>query len=294
MENLYQIPSQAIAAFEATTGLSVSVHDRSKSLLLLLPPERFMHQSPLCKMVKAAGFEQACIRFDAQQTHEDLLTQPDGRVQCCFAGLVECAVPVFFQNKLEWVLFAGPRWPGAALTQVARDVQPPPPKTLFTEWPDPPRAIGDAESQTMLELLRQLAARLLRWREDFERVQKIEPRTPGGIFRQNPITHRRAVIAKFIYDKHRGPLKLKDLARVLHLSESRAGHAVKEACGETFIALLTQARLRTAAGLLRHTSLSVRDVATRSGFDDVSHFHAVFRRYFKVTPREHRRSGKES
>jgi len=294
MENLYQVPAQAIAAFEAVTGLSVSIHDRAKSLLLILPPNRFWHQSPLCNAVKAAGHEQTCIRFDAQKTHEDLMSRPEGRVQICFAGLVECAVPVFYREKLEWVVFAGPRLPSPELTIAERDTQPPASKTILAKWPNPPKAIQDAEAGALLELLRQLAARLLKWREEFERVQAIAPQKASGIFQQNPLTHRRAVIAKIIHDQHRNPLKLKDVARVLHLSESRAGHAVKEACGETFISLLTQARLRTAAGLLRHTSLPIRDVATRSGFDDVSHFHAVFRRYFKVTPRQHRKSGRES
>jgi len=294
MENLYQVPVQAIAAFEAISGLTVSVHDRAKSLLLILPPERFWHQSPLCKAVKAAGHEQTCVRFDAQQTHEDLLSKPEGRVQICFAGLVECAVPVFFREKLEWVLFAGPRMPSAGLTIAERDTQAPASRAIFAKWPNPPKAIQDAEARNILELLRQLAARLLKWREEFEQVQAIAPSKPSGIFQQNPLTHRRAVIAKIIHDQHRSPLKLSDVARALHLSESRAGHAVKEACGATFISLLTQARLRTAAGLLRHTTLSIRDVAARSGFDDVSHFHAVFRRHFKSTPRQHRKSGRES
>lgn len=294
MENIFQVPAQAIAAFEAITGLTVSVHDRAKSLVLLLPPERFWHQSPLCKAVKAAGHEQACVRFDAQLTHEDLLSKPEGRVQICFAGLVECAVPVFFRDKLEWVVFAGPRLPGAGLTNVARDTQAAASRTIYSKWPNLPKPVQDAEAQHVLELLRQLAARLRAWREAFEHVQTIAPAKPASIFQQNPLTHRRAVIAKIIHDRHRGPLKLVDLARALHLSESRAGHAVKEACGATFISLLTQARLRTAAGLLRHTSLPIRDVATRSGFDDVSHFHAVFRRHFKATPSQHRKSGRES
>ena len=83
---------------------------------------------------------------------------------------------------------------------------------------------------------------------------------------------------------------LKDVAKALHLSESRAGHAVKEACGATFVELLTQARLRSAAGLLRHTSLPVKDIALRSGFEDVSHFHAVFKAHFKATPHKYRKS----
>ena len=84
-------------------------------------------------------------------------------------------------------------------------------------------------------------------------------------------------------------MRLQDLAEVLHLSESRAGHAVKEACGETFLKLLTEARLRTAANLLHHTNLSILDVALRSGFGEISHFHRSFRERFKTSPLKYRK-----
>jgi len=72
-------------------------------------------------------------------------------------------------------------------------------------------------------------------------------------------------------------------------SESRAGHAVREACGASFIELLAETRLKTAAGLLRYSNLPVVDVAERSGFGDLSHFHQAFRKRYRMTPHKYRR-----
>ena len=101
---------------------------------------------------------------------------------------------------------------------------------------------------------------------------------------------RPIAIRCYLQKHHSNPtLTLDDLARHLALSTSRAGHAVREACAKTFIALLTDTRLGTAAGLLRHTDLAIDRVVTQSGFGNRTHFHAVFSRELHVTPGAYRR-----
>ncbi len=65
---------------------------------------------------------------------------------------------------------------------------------------------------------------------------------------------------------------------------------MREACGESFITLLTEIRLRTAAGLLRHTSLPVTQVMQQSGFGNRAHFHQVFKQRFASSPGKYRSS----
>ena len=139
----------------------------------------------------------------------------------------------------------------------------------------------------ILELLRQLGARLREWREQVERVpaRTFEPQRRRSALPVN----RRAAIEMFIQRRHPYPVRLADLAKHLHLSESRAGHAVQEACGVSFVGKLSAARLDTAAQLLRHTNLAVLEVATRSGFGDLSNFHLSFRRCFGLPPHQYRK-----
>jgi AraC family transcriptional regulator of arabinose operon len=104
---------------------------------------------------------------------------------------------------------------------------------------------------------------------------------------------RSTAIRHFIQGRHMQRIRLEDLAEHLHISESRAGHAVREACGKSFVELLVEARLHTAAELLRYTNLSVLEISMRSGFNDLSHFHETFRARFKATPHRFRKREQE-
>ncbi len=285
----YEVPEKAVAAFEKATGLRVCFHDVGQTLGPFLPPERFTHNNPFCSAVKA-GWMQACTAFDGRLTHRELAARPEGRVQICHAGLVEWVVPLRFSGVIEGVLFAGQRRAGRGLSTAARD---PAPALEPAPWKDPHgvlRLVDDAEAEWLLELARQLAARLQHWRGELAAPRRTRPaRDGGGVFDLSDLATRRSLIHAFIHREHCRAPTLQDLARHLHLSESRAGHAIKEACGAPFVKLLSAARLRTAAGLLRHSNLSVLDIAGRSGFNDVSHFHHEFRKQFGTTPHRYRR-----
>ncbi|MBN8526882.1 MAG: helix-turn-helix transcriptional regulator, partial [Planctomycetes bacterium] len=54
--------------------------------------------------------------------------------------------------------------------------------------------------------------------------------------------------------------------------------------GRGFADLLAEARLVTAATLLRGSALPVLEVGQRAGFGDASHFHACFRKRFGCSP----------
>ena len=100
---------------------------------------------------------------------------------------------------------------------------------------------------------------------------------------------RRIIIQTFVLHHHtHEQVYLSQLAKVLGLTESRTSHVVQETFGRSFRQLLLEARLRTAMGLLRHTDMDMRQVASRSGFEDLRHFHRVFKRETNQTPRHYR------
>jgi AraC-like DNA-binding protein len=288
----FSVPEQAIQAFERLSDTRVSVHDLVGTLIPFLPPERFRHIHPLCAAVKVHHGE-SCIDFSIRRLRREISSQPDGRVQVCFAGLVEFVVPVFQRRQLEWVFFAGPRTPGRKLRNAVRDTNPLPKPSPWPAGTAMPPPIDDAEAQTILENLRQLAARLRVWSTEMQ-TSGASYKTPGLDAFSDDLATRRARIRYFISTRHTNPARLADLAELLHLSESRAGHAVKEACGQTFSKLINEARLRTASGLLQHTNLSVLEIALRSGFEEISHFHRCFRARFKTTPLQYRKQSESA
>lgn len=285
----HQIPLQAIEAFEKTTGLSISIHDLSGVLYNYLPHERFYHNTPCCLAVKGAH-DVACVAFDAKRIHSEMRDRPDGMIKVCHAGLVEWVVPRLSQLGLDWLLFAGQRRPGKQFSAATWDSTPRPRRAPWTSSTPLPPPIDDAEAQIILEMLRQLSARLERWRLELDRSASAPAaglREPGT--RTDVLATRRAAIRRLIESRHRSGLRLADLAEYLHISESRAGHAVREACGKSFIELLVETRLKTAASLLRYSNLAVVDVVERSGFGDLSHFHQSFRKRYRMTPHCYRK-----
>src|SRR5476649_1667770 len=140
--DVFVIPERAIEAFESLTQTRVTVHDLRGRLRPFLPPERFQHVHPLCAAVKVRNGD-ACVDFSVTRLRREISSTPEGRVQVCFAGLVEFVVPVFERKQLEWVLFAGPRTPGI-LAGAVRDGAPPPRVSPWTPGAQMPPPIDDA------------------------------------------------------------------------------------------------------------------------------------------------------
>jgi AraC-like DNA-binding protein len=59
---------------------------------------------------------------------------------------------------------------------------------------------------------------------------------------------------------------------------------MKTTLGLTPSRWILDAHLKRAAQLLESTGFSVSDIALKSGFDNLSHFHRCFRCAFKLTP----------
>lgn len=261
------LPRRAVAAFEALTGLTLSLHDRSGVLGPRLSAVRTEHRNPWCKAVKAVA-QDACTRFCAKTLHAET---GDGEVACtrCHAGLVQWAVAGISGGRPLWLLFAGVRQPGEGLAIDLRDPAEPPRLPAWLDGPSPPPVARDAAVPG--EALAQLNARLLRWYEE------------GGAAPGMP-RRRDQAIREFIRANQGKDIGLPELARHLGLSVDRARHAAREACDMGFSRMLAEERLATAAQLLRHTDLPVAEVAARSGFRSVSHFHARFRARFGRSP----------
>lgn len=276
MDDPYLQPELSIGCFERWSGLTITVHDLQGRLEPYLAPSRHWHVTSSCAAVKRSAHGLKCIAFDAQRVHADAPLFPQGRVQICHAGMVEAVVPVLRGTVIELVLFAGQRSAGSNLL-MATDPQEP---TPLPRGAPRPRPIDPDEAQLVLEGLRQLGARLRLWLDEMT--------SPGVAQRLPSPSQRRGQIAQFIADRHHDAVALADLAAHLDLSRHRTAHVVKELFNQTFISLLTQARLRSACAMLTHTSLTMPDLARRSGFGDADHFHRVFRRFLRTTPGRYR------
>lgn len=84
------------------------------------------------------------------------------------------------------------------------------------------------------------------------------------------------------------PWSLTRLAEAVSVSPAHLTTQVRRWTGRSLGQWSLQARLDEAALHLRHSPLSVAQVAERSGFTDLSHFRRLFRRRFQLSPQEYR------
>lgn len=89
--------------------------------------------------------------------------------------------------------------------------------------------------------------------------------------------------------RYRDDLRLGDAVRLSGMSQATFCRRFAAATGRTFTAYVTALRLHDVRRALADSDRPITDAAFAAGFNNLSHFHAVFRREVGCTPREYRR-----
>lgn len=244
-------PHEAIAYFERTHGLMVTVHDYAGQLRGFVGSERLVHRHSRCIAARSSS-QVRCLSHDVEEVRRLALTYAHGAIRRCHAGVGEAVLCTLHQGSLAWVLFAGP----LATTSAAQEAD-------------------------IIEGLHQLAARLSQWEQQHSVWPRGESVDRGGA---GSPSGRSGRIIRWLQVHHADEVSLDDLAAHLGLSRFQASRAVRQSTGKGFSDLLRNARLATAQALLQETDLAVADIAARSGFHDRSHFHRCFKAIYGMSP----------
>lgn len=86
----------------------------------------------------------------------------------------------------------------------------------------------------------------------------------------------------------RDNLTIPTIAKGMHMSESQLRRKVRAFLHTTPQLFLRSFRLRKATQMIRHTNLSIKEIAYQAGFGDPAHFSNVFMREFGKRPSEWR------
>jgi len=86
------------------------------------------------------------------------------------------------------------------------------------------------------------------------------------------------------HDLHR-PWTVAELSRRVNLSPSRLAHLFARDVGVAPGQYLRDLRLERARALVEHSTLSVKEIMARVGFNDPSHFARDFKRRYGAPPR---------
>lgn len=81
---------------------------------------------------------------------------------------------------------------------------------------------------------------------------------------------------------------LTELAQRQHYDFAWYSREIKKKTGSTFTELVQQKRLSQAAFMLKNTDINIADIAIKTGYDNISYFHRIFKEKFGLTPHEYR------
>ncbi len=85
-------------------------------------------------------------------------------------------------------------------------------------------------------------------------------------------------------------ITLKEVARLVNMSEVSFSRFFKQRTGNTFIDSLTEIRLANASRMLIDTTQSIAGIAYYCGFNNISNFYRTFKKRKTCTPKEFRES----
>jgi AraC-like DNA-binding protein len=96
------------------------------------------------------------------------------------------------------------------------------------------------------------------------------------------------VIANYTQEVH-----LDEVAHLANMTETAFCRYFKKVTKKTFVALVTEFRIKHACELLRSSQLSMAEICFESGFGNLSHFNKQFKQYMNETPLQYRKLVRE-
>lgn len=92
----------------------------------------------------------------------------------------------------------------------------------------------------------------------------------------------------YIRQHYAEEIRIADLAKNVHVSESHFYAVFKKYCGSSPIAYINNYRLSLAAEHLINSDDTISEISDRNGFSDALYFSRMFRKNYGMSPREYR------
>lgn len=96
-------------------------------------------------------------------------------------------------------------------------------------------------------------------------------------------------LKKLIAEQYAQPLTIEYLAERVFMSPNYLRTIFKEHTGSTVLEYLTQIRMERASDMLRSSVLKIHEISAKVGYENPSHFCAIFLKRTGVTPNQYRK-----
>jgi AraC-like DNA-binding protein len=269
--------AKALGAFRVASGMQICYHDYSKLLLPFLPEEYQFHLSSECISVKGTGTDR-CHEVDAIACRHQLQTHKQAFLKFCHGGRLELVCPIVLHDSIAAALFTGPLALVDAVTVDLELIRMGNAAAGFRHKREE-RALDRDALVHLFEITLMLKAR-------------VESILAPVFLRGTETRSNRRDIERFFLLRAAEPVTIADLAQHVNLSNSRAGHLLKEMFGKTFRQMLSEARITRAKEFLICSDLPASTISAAVGYSDPTYFHRVFSKYVGETPLAFRASEK--
>ncbi|MBQ9975139.1 MAG: helix-turn-helix domain-containing protein [Clostridia bacterium] len=227
---------------------------------MALPFERTIHSKPYCEYMKSKplGYKR-CFACRTRALNKAIGERRafGGK---CINGVYEYLYPVIIRDEVCAVIFVG--------NILTEDV------SVLGETLEP--SVTEEQCREIAELI-DVHIKLL---------DKMYSGVENGY---HPLV---ANITSYIEDSLGCDITVSQLARAFNYSEKYIGQLFKAHTGMSVREYVNSKRLDRAESLLYGTSLSVTEIALRTGFNNVTYFNRLFKARHGVSPREYRNSGR--
>jgi AraC-like DNA-binding protein len=96
------------------------------------------------------------------------------------------------------------------------------------------------------------------------------------------------MITEYIDANLNSKITLNELAEIACMHRSSVGRFFKKSVGFSLIEYINLLRIGKACRLLTHSNEKIKDIAIKSGFENISHFNNQFKKLKKLSPKQYR------
>ncbi|WP_010249942.1 AraC family transcriptional regulator [Acetivibrio cellulolyticus] len=96
-------------------------------------------------------------------------------------------------------------------------------------------------------------------------------------------------IVMYIFSNYQQKITLLELSKIFHINRTSMNQAFTKMTGFSVMTFLIRHRIQVAQLLLRDTMLTISEVSERVGFNDLTHFTRMFKKYAGETPSDYRK-----
>lgn len=97
-------------------------------------------------------------------------------------------------------------------------------------------------------------------------------------------------VVDYIYEEYRRPLSLEGLSKQFYTSKSYLSRIFKEVTGYTVNEYINVRRIKQAKLLLETSDMNITELTAATGYDSITYFEKVFRKYTGISPLKYRKN----